>query len=211
MARDLHHGQAMPRDLLERLRLPAALLLLIVVAGLVFWPRGAAEPAAGEASPTQEVVVGEPGGAVLATASPTPAPTLIPTEAPADPTPTPTEVPTEEPTEQPVAADGFAAQVLACRSISGSACNDQLGSLPPNAGSFTALVLFTDASAGDQLNAILDGPAGTIAGTPYRLGGGGDGYFWSQFQVVGLPAGDYVVTATRNGEPIGTTTFRKAG
>jgi hypothetical protein len=196
----------MPRDQLERLRLPAA-LLLVVVAAVVFWPRGAAEPAAGDVPPTEEVIVGEPGGAVLATPSPTAAPSLIPTEAPAPQTPTPTVAPTEE----PVPADGFAAQVLACRSISGSACNDQLGSLPANAGSFTALVLFTDANAGDQLNAILDGPAGTIAGTPYALGGGGDGYFWSQFQIAGLPAGDYVVTATRNGEPVGTTTFRKAG
>ena len=199
----------MPRDQLERLRLPAV-LLLVAVAAIVFWPRGAAEPAAGEATPTPKVVVGEPGGGLLATPTPTTVPSAIPTLRPPDPTPTPTQEPPEPPVP-PVAADGFTAQVLACRSISGSACNGQLGDLPPNAGSFTALVLFTDASAGDQLNAILDGPAGTITGTPYALGGGGDGYFWSQFQVGALPAGYYVVTATRNGAPVGTTAFRKLG
>lgn len=208
MARDLHTDWPMPRDQLERLRLPAV-LLLVAVAAIVFWPRGPAEPAVVEATPTPHVVVGEPGGGLLASPTPTAAPRAIPTPTPPDPSPTPT--PTEEPPEQPVAADGFTAQVLACRSISGSACNGQLGELPPNAGSFTALVLFTDASAGDQLNAILDGPAGTITGTPYALGGGGDGYFWSQFQIGALPAGDYVVTATRNRTPVGTTAFRKLG
>ena len=130
--------------------------------------------------------------------------TLIPTVAPVSPTSraTPTPVP---------AVDGFGAQVLACRSISGSTCNDRLGTLPPSAGTMTALVIFTDASAGDTMNAILSGPSGPIDGFPYTLEGGGDGYYYTTFTMRGLPAGDYTITATRNGEAVATTTFRKVG
>jgi hypothetical protein len=189
---------------LEPYRVPAA-LLLILVAGILFWPRGGTAPAAGNPSPTPGVVAGEPGGEVVAvTPSPAPA-TPVPTATPAA---TPTPAATEPP---PPPETGFTAEVLACRSISGSTCNGQLGTLPANAASFTALVLFQDATVGDQLNAVLDGPSGTIGGSAYALQGSGDGHFWAEFRVDGLPGGDYVVTALRNGQPVASTGFRMAG
>ena len=191
-----------PRQL-EPYRLPAG-LLLILVAAFVFWPRGSADPAAAAPTPSPSVIVGQPGGEVLVESA-TPAPTLIPTSTPA-PTPAPTVAP-----PPPPPADTFTAEVLACRAISGSRCNGQIEQLPPNAGSFTALVRFTDAIAGDAMNAILSGPGGTLAGTPYPLQGSGDGYFWAQFVVASLPAGDYVLTATRNGVEVAATGIQVAG
>lgn len=186
----------------ERLRIPAALLLLAVVVFVLF-PRGG-DVGAPSPTPSPSIVAGEPGGAVIETPTVRPSPTPIPTVAPVSPTsrPTPTPVPGD---------DDFSAEVLACRSISGSNCNDRLGTLPASAGSMTALVLFTAASAGDTMNAILSGPSGPIDGFPYTLEGGGDGYYYTTFTMRGLPAGDYTITATRNGQPVATTSFRKVG
>ncbi len=195
----------------EQLRWPLAIVLVLIAAFILF-PRGTDDVIA-DATPSPSVILGQVGGG-LVTAEPEPS------EAPATPIPTLTPVPTpqatSEPTDEPTAtpapqADGFTAEVLACRSISGSDCNDQLGTLPAGAATFTALVRFTDANAGDEMNAILDGPSGTFPGFPYNLQGGGDGYYYSQFQAGGLPAGDYTLTATRNGEPVAVTTFTKAG
>ncbi len=194
----------MSRRTLEQLRLPAAILLL-AIAGFVLFPRGEAADAGPTAAPSPSIVVGEPGGEVVEEPTPAPSRTPIPTVVPRA-TPTPTPSPTPAPPE-----DGFTAEILACRSISGPQCNDQLGNLPPNAGSFTALVRFTDANAGDTLNAILDGPSGTIPGAPYALQGSGNGYYYSTFTAGGLPPGDYTLTATRNGVPVATTSFRKVG
>jgi hypothetical protein len=201
----------MSRTTFEMIRWPVAIGLLLIAAFVLF-PRGD-DDAAADASPSPSVVLGEVGGEIL-TPSPeptapevTPIPTLSPAatpEATAEPTPEPAATP-------PPQEDGFTAEVLACRSISGSTCNDQLGTLPAGAGAFTALVRFTDANAGDAMNAILDGPSGTINGFPYNLQGGGDGYYYTQFQAGGLPAGQYTLTATRNGEAVAVTTFTKAG
>ena len=202
----------MSRETVEQLRLPVGLLLLVLVA-FWFWPRGGAEEPAAAASASPSVIVGEIGGeAVTPEPEPTdtPAATPSPTAEPTD-TPEPTPEATREPTQPPAQGDGFTAEVLACRSISGSSCNGQLGTLPAGASSFTALVRFTDARAGDTMNAVLDGPSGRIGGFPYTLQGSGDGYYYSQFQAGGLPAGSYTLTALRNGEPVATTTFRKAG
>lgn len=201
----------MSRTTFEWIRWPVAIVLLLIAA-VVLFPRGD-DDASADATPTPSVILGEVGGGLL-TPSPeattAPEATPIPTLSPA-PTPEPTPTPTPEATATPVPqADGFTAEVLACRSITGSTCNGQLGTLPAGAATFTALVRFTDASAGDAMNAILDGPSGTIAGFPYNLQGGGDGYYYSQFQAGGLPAGDYTLTATRNGEPVAVTTFTKA-
>jgi hypothetical protein len=117
---------------------------------------------------------------------------------------------TSAPTPAPV-ADGFAAEVLACRSISGSDCDRQLGTLPASSSAFTALVRFTAANAGDELNAVLSGPGGVLPGFPYVLEGGGDGYYYTEFQAAGLPGGSYTLTATRNGRDVAVTTFRIAG
>jgi hypothetical protein len=202
----------MSRRTFEQLRLPLA-ALLVVAALFILWPRGDDEIESAAASPTASAILGGVGGEVVPPSvapSPTPQPTPIPTLSPV-PTPTPTPSPTPTPPPPPPPAEGFTAELLACRSISGSSCNGQLGNLPPNAASFTALVRFTDANAGDQMNAVLNGPSGTINGFPYTLQGGGDGYYYSQFQAGGLPAGDYTLTATRNGEPVATTSFRKVG
>lgn len=188
--------------LLSRYRWPLAAALL-VVAVVLLWPRSPGDPVM-TPSPRPSIVVGDVGGDVVSP-SPTVAPTPIPTVSP-------NATPTAAPTATPGAPDdGFAAEVLACRSISGDRCNDQLGTLRPNAGSFTALVRFSEANAGDVINALLDGPAGRIDGFPYTLQGGGDGYYYSEFQAGGLPAGDYTLTATRNGEVVATTSFRKVG
>lgn len=197
----------MSRSTLEMIRWPVAIGLLLIAA-FVLWPRGG-DDASADASPVPSVVLGEVGGGLL-TPSPDPsappAATPIPTVSPAA-----TSEPTPDDSSTPPQEDGFTAEVLACRSISGSECNDPLGTLAADAGAFTALVRFTDANAGDQMNAVLDGPAGTVAGFPYSLQGGGDGYYYSQFQAGGLPAGEYTLTATRNGEPVAVTTFTKAG
>lgn len=200
----------MSRTTLEWIRWPVAIGLLLLAAFILF-PRGDGEATA-DGTPRPSVILGEVGGGLLTpSAEPSEAPeaTPIPTMSPVPtPTPEPTPVVTATPVPQ---ADGFTAEVLACRSISGSTCDGQLGTLPASAASFTALVRFTDADAGDAMNAILDGPSGTVAGFPYNLQGGGDGYYYSQFQAGGLPAGEYTLTATRNGEPVAVTVFRKAG
>jgi hypothetical protein len=217
MAPDLQDAPVMSRQLIEQLRVPLG-ILVVLVAAFVLLPRGD-DDAEADASPSPAVIAGEPGGEVI-TPEPepadTPAPTPVPTVEPADtpePTPEPTPDPTPEPAQPspPPAQDGFTAEVLACRSISGSTCNGQLGTLPANASTFTALVRFTSANAGDTMNAVLDGPSGRIDGFPYTLQGGGQGYYYSQFQAGGLPAGTYTLTATRNGQPVATTSFAKAG
>jgi hypothetical protein len=152
------------------------------------------------------VIAGEPEGAVVSAPTATPTPTLIPTATPAG-----TAVPTPATPPPPPAVDAFSAEVLACRSISGSSCNGQVDTLPPGDGAFTALVRFTGASAGDLLAATVSGPGGTIAGSPYALQGGGAGYFWAEFRVGGLPSGDYVLSATRNGVEVAATGIRKLG
>lgn len=198
----------MSRSTLELIRWPLAIGLLLVAAFVLF-PRGGDDPSA-DASPTPSVILGEVGGGLLTpspAATPSAVATPIPTLSPVA-TPQPTPGATATPVPQ---ADGFTAEVLACRSISGSECDGQLGTLPAEAGAFTALVRFTDANAGDQMNAVLDGPSGTTAGFPYSLQGGGDGYYYSQFQAGDLPAGDYTLTATRNGEPVAVTTFTRGG
>jgi hypothetical protein len=191
---------------LEQLRIPAA-LVLIIAAVFTFLPRGgeggpaaATVPPAARSSPT----VGQPSGEVIETPPATPIPTLTPA-ATRDATPTP------EPTPAPVAGGDFEAEVLACRSTSGSECNGRLGTLPADAASFTALVRFSDANAGDAISVILEGPGGSIGGSPYTLQGGGDGYYYSIFNVGGLPTGEYTITATRNGAEVATTSFRRGG
>lgn len=199
----------MSRATFDQLRLPIGILLLLIVA-FVFFPRDGQEPAVAgtTASPMPSVVVASVGGEVTEqSTAPTPPPTAVPTLTPAA-TPSPTPAPTPEPEEDD--QGGFSAEVFACTAISGSECNGQLGTMTAEASSFVALVRFADANAGDEMNAVLDGPSGTIPGSPYTLQGGGDGYYYSQFQAGGLPAGDYTLTATRNGEPVATTSFTKA-
>ncbi|MDQ3691469.1 MAG: hypothetical protein M3406_15850 [Chloroflexota bacterium] len=215
----------MSRSTFDLLRLPAALILLAIVA-FFLWPRGDSDQTSDLPNPTPRpsVIVGIPGGEVFSpsaapSAATTPIPTLSPPPTP-EPTPEPTQEPTPEPTPEPTvtplptqapAADGFAADVLVCGSISGSTCNEQLTIVRDGLASFTALIRFTNANAGDTISVVLNGPSGTIAGGPYTLQGSGDGYYFSTVQAGGLAAGRYTVTATRNGGAVATTSFTKGG
>lgn len=188
----MHEKPPMPtRSQLELLRLPAALVLL-VVAGFVLLPRfGSGTDAQPMATPTPSIVVGEISGAVVEVATPTPIVTPAPTPAP---TPTPTLTPTATP--RPAAAAG--AELLACRRISGARCERELQDLERN-GQFTALVRFDDARAGDTVEVVLSGPSGSVSGGPYTLDGSGEGYYYASFSAGGLPEGDYTLAALWNG------------
>ena len=195
---------AMSGPTFEQLRIPAALILIVLVA-FIFLPRaGDDDPTAATVTPAgpSSPTAGQPGGAVTATPPTTPVPTLTPA-----PTAAPTATPAPTPT--PVANNNFRAEVLACRSVSGSSCNGELGTLPARAGAFTALVRFTDATAGDAIAVNLIGPNGTIAGGPFTLQGGGDGYYYSTFNTGGLPSGEYTLIATRNGTEVAQASFRR--
>jgi hypothetical protein len=187
----------------EQLRIPAALILIIIVL-FIFLPRGGGDDPTAATAPavSSTATAGQPGGAVTATQPPTPVATATPAPAPTA---------TLEPTATPVAGNDFAADVLACRSVSGSSCNGEVGTLPPQAGTVTALVRFTDAVAGDTIAVSMSGPGGTIAGGPFTLQGGGDGYYYSTFTVGGLPNGQYTLIATRNGSEVAQTSFQRGG
>ncbi len=196
--------EPMTQPTFEQLRIPAA-LVLILVAVFVFLPRGDKDPTttAGNGADST-ATAGQPGGAVLATPAPTPMATATDTLALG---PTATPDPTPEPTQ--AVADTFQAEVLACRLIAGSNCIGRLGTLSSRAGNLTALVRFSDANAGDAIAVSMSGPGGTIAGGPFTLQGGGDGYYYSTFPAGGLPNGEYTLVATRNGTEVAQTTFRR--
>ncbi len=157
----------MSSETFDRLRLPIALGVgLMLLAGYLFLQRADADSAS--LGPSPSVVVGEPGGGVVtpaptptpsATASPVPAATL--TATPAE-TPAPTPIPPEE---------EFTARVLACESISGAECNDEIRRLRDRDDTFVALVLFDNARRGDVMNVIFDGPTGPIEGGAVRASG----------------------------------------
>ena len=184
----------------EQLRIPAALILIITVVFILLPRSGDEEPTATTVTPAarSSPTAGQPGGAVTATVPPTPLATL---------TPAPTSTPT--PTATPVADTTSQAEVLACRVIAGPSCIGQFGVLPARAGTFTALVRFSAANAGDAISVVLAGPGGTIAGGPYTLQGGGDGYYYSTFTIGGLPTGEYTLVATRNGTEVAQTSFQR--
>jgi hypothetical protein len=192
----------------EQLRIPAA-LILIIVALFIFLPRGGdADPASlGAPIPPSSAAAGAPGGEVVLTPAPTPIPRA--TRAPA-----PAATATPKPTPRPVAAatsNNFRAEVLACLTVSGSNCIGGLGIVPGRLGSVTALVRFSGANAGDSINVILAGPGGTLTGGPFTLQGGGDGYYYTTFSIGGLPNGEYTLVAMRNGTEVAQTSFRRVG
>jgi len=201
----------MSSETFERLRVPIALgVALLLLAGYMILRR--VEPESGSASPTATIVVGVPGGGVVATsATATPSPSLAPSPTPvvtASPAPTPTLAPTLAPTPP---AEEFVAEVLACRSISGAECNDEIERLRPQDETFVALILFDNLIAGDVINVILDGPSGPVEGGAYAFPSGGPGYYYSTFAIFGLPSGRYTLTALRNGEEVARTELRRNG
>lgn len=198
----------MSSETFERLRIPIVIgIALMLLAGYLFLRRADAD--SGATAPSATIVVGVPGGGVVPpsasatpTTTPSPSPTAIITPSPA---PSPTVVPTAPPGEE------FVANVLACRSISGAECIDELRRLRPNDETFVALVLFDNAVAGDVMNAILDGPSGPVEGGAYALLESGRGWYYSTFAVSGLPNGEYTLTGLRNGEEVARTDLRKTG
>lgn len=188
----------------EQLRVPIAGLLLLV-ALFVLWPRGDEEATrANQPTASSSVVVGEVGGEVLSTATPTPALTPAPTPSPsAAPTATATPQPTPEP------PDTFSAEVLACRDIDGPRCRGEFRRFPRRGDSFTALVRFEDARAGDTINVTLTGQGVNIVGGPFTLQGGGDGYYYSEIRHGSLERGEYVLTAFRNGQEVARITLEE--
>ena len=190
---------------LNQLRIPITLGVgLMLLAGYLFLQRADAGSTALEPSPT--VVVGEPGGGVV-TPAPTPTPAPSPTPVPAA---TPTATPAETPTPTPIPPEEeFTARVMACESISGAECNDEIRRLRDRDDTFVALVLFDNASRGDVMNVIFDGPTGPIEGGEYALQGSGRGYYYSTIPVSGIPEGQYTLTAVRNGEQVARIELRK--
>ncbi len=182
----------------EQLRVPLAGILLLV-ALFILWPRGGGEALqANEPSASASVVVGEAGGEVVAIATPTP--------PPATPSPTAVATPTPDPTPEP--PDTFSAEVFACRDLNGSRCRGEFEKFPRRGDSFTALVRFEDARAGDTINVTLTGPGVEIIGGPFTLEGGGDGHYYSEIRYGDLDDGEYVLAALRNGEEVARITLR---
>lgn len=199
-----------PSPVRERLRglAPVLVAVAIVIAGSAY----VATRLLGDSSPP-----GPPSGFVGAggalTESATPAPASSATQEPlvtatpvlaASPTAAPTATPTATPADP--FAGGFAAEVLACRSLKGDRCNDRIDDVR-SGGSFTALMRFENISAGDAVAITLAGPA-TYGGAPYAMQGGGDGYYYSEFSLGGAPGGEYELIATRNGAEVASTTIR---
>jgi hypothetical protein len=184
------------RSQLEMLRLPAALILL-VIAGIVLVPRFGSGNEAPAPTATSSIAVGEISGVVVDEASPTPVPT---------PTPAPTATPAPTTTPRPATAAG--AELFACRRIAGSHCRRELDDLELD-GSFTALVRFDDARVGDTVEVVLRGPSGPVSGGPYTLEGGGEGYYYATFSAGGLPRGEYTLVALWNGEEADTLALER--
>jgi hypothetical protein len=185
----------------EQLRIPLAVILL-VVALFILWPRGGDEVLqANQPSASASVVVGEAGGEVVVVATPTPVPaTPSPSAAP---TSSATPVPTPEP------PDTFSAEVFACRDLNGSRCRGEFEKFPRRGDRFTALVRFEDARAGDTISVTLTGPGVEINGGPFTLEGGGDGYYYSEITYGDLDDGEYVLTALRNGAEVASISLRE--
>jgi hypothetical protein len=187
------------RTTFEQLRIPLAAVLL-AVAIFVLWPRGgdqalqANEPTAGAS-----IVVGAAGGEVVAVATPTPPP----------PTPSPSAAASVTPEPTPEPPDTFSAEVFACRDLKGSRCRGGFDEFPRRGDSFTALVRFADARAGDTISVTLTGPDIQINGGPFTLEGGGDGYYYSEIRYGDLGEGAYELTALRNGEEVASITLRR--
>ena len=99
--------------------------------------------------------------------------------------------------------------MLACRDIDGSRCRGRFERFPRRGDSFTALVLFEDARAGDTISVTLSGPGVQIDGGPFTLQGGGDGYYYSEITYGDLPDGEFILAALRNGVEVASVTLRQ--
>jgi hypothetical protein len=193
----MHESRPMPtRSQLEMLRLPAALILL-VIAGIVLVPRFGSGNETATPSSTSSIAVDEISGVAVDAASPSPI---------ATPTPSPTATPAPTATPRPAAAAG--AELFACRRISGSQCRRELHDLERD-DRFTALVRFDDARVGDTVEVVLRGASGTVSGGPYTLDGGGEGYYYASFSAGGLPEGEYTLAALWNGVEVDTLSLER--
>jgi hypothetical protein len=158
------------------------------------------------------------GGLGQATPSPTPIATALASETPS-PEPTTDQTAgaspgtTASPAEgEPIVfPDGFVAEAQPCLpgSASTNGCDSNAES---NSGSLWVWVGFENGTESDVIGAQLIGPEGATVGTgsidladigcrPTCPGG------WTYFPFSNLPAGEYQVEITRNGEPADSMTF----
>lgn len=196
-----------PSPVRERLRGLAPLLVAvaIVIAGSAYVATRLLGDAPAAGPPSGFVGA---GGTLTESATPPPLPATHEPLVTSSPAPTASPTPTATPTAAPVDpfAGGFAAEVLACRSLKGDRCDDRIDDVR-SGGSFTALMRFENISAGDAVAITLAGPA-TYGGAPYAMQGAGDGYYYSEFSLGDAPGGEYELIATRNGAEVASTTIR---
>jgi hypothetical protein len=197
----------------------AALLVALLIAGLIIGslinlvthaPR-TADAGAGATATASEVLVGRADGEVVSVGSQAPSSDSIAAGEPTAPAPTATPTPTPVPTAEPSAnhpnqgSDGFSAEVVVCQAVRGTHCSGQTDEISTKVRTIWIMVRFENASGGDRIGMTLSGPGGTRDGGSYAVKGG-DGRAWSQVQGR-LAAGDYTVTATRNGEVVAESTL----
>lgn len=160
--------------------------------------------------------IGQATPSPTATASPvvdtTPSPPEPTTDATAGESPDATASPAEG--EPIVFPDGFVAEAQPC--LPGSAGTNGCDSnAESNSGSLWVWVGFENGTENDVIGAQLIGPDGNTVGTgsieladincrPTCPGG------WTYFPFSNLPAGEYEVEITRNGEPADSMTFEVA-
>ncbi len=161
---------------------------------MVVWGTVEPQPTEAAAQDQAAVATGEP-----TTAAPTTQPTP-------DPTPEPTAQPTPVP---PVFADGFSAQILACRSISGPRCQGQLDVV--EGGQFVVLVQLEATKAGDVMTSHLVGPSGSTELQRFVVQRGGGGYMYTTQSAASFAAGEYRLVAQRNGTTVSERPLRIGG
>lgn len=203
---------ALPAPRVERRHLFAVALAVaaaIATAAIFLVQAGSREPMPQPAMVVWGTVEPQPTDAAQDRAAvPTGEPT---TAAPTtQPTPDPTPEPTAPPTPAPqVFADGFSAQILACRSISGPRCQGQLDVV--EGGQFVVLIQLEATKAGDVMTSHLVGPSGSTELQRFVVQRGGGGYMYTTQSAASFAAGEYRLVAQRNGTTVSERPLRIGG
>ena len=206
------HAYARP----ERRRAPGApfLVLGLVVLGAIALLGGAAlagmitrrdqtaGPGVATATPAASAV------GPVATASPGPLPSASPTtpEGSAEPSATP----------RFFFADGFTAAAEPCLvQPTQPSCPAPGTVVPPGNSTVWILVTFEQIRGGDLIGVHGVGPddvpIGDASWQAPGAGGSANGHAYFGYSIPGLPAGEYEISVTRNGEPAAVTSFRIDG
>jgi hypothetical protein len=125
----------------------------------------------------------------------------------ADPTPAPTPSPRTTPAPQP-AADGFTAQIIACRARAGSSCQGELDAVA--GGSFVVIVRVENGRSGDAVSSHLVGPDGETELQRFSWFGG-SGYIYVSVSAEQFEPGEYRLVARRNGTTVAERPLRIDG